>query len=412
MKSFLKIASSIAILYGIFSYNSVKANALSWEPTKQLWEESVLLASEALEKYKTNNPGLSYDKIIQQSKIDAVLWYNTMFTNFMKQTEVSAILSQTGISHDRIQKKSKNQSLKENFLKRLFLLSIMSNFKYISNQIAEGAKINSTSATSIEWPYPVSLIYSHGTRVLVKIGGNQNTSETIFNWLTTGNQNTEPSFTHLRSISSHGTAKKGDCSTLSNASCEIKELKQTSFSGVFKSATDSLRSQHRYINVALGGLGYLDYFNNIISYNGHRIKRNKNNQYVLDESTQHGHVYTYLGPASLLIGVESSAPGKHDMFEKNHDFTSGFKDSTELPSPTGGPKMQKLLGTNAPSQYNGMMVYLEEQDFELIKEKIRFILEQPSYKQALLFQELLLKNISHGKNIINSFIQKNSPPAQ
>lgn len=389
----------------------------SWNPSREIWDKSVRLAQKANEQYKNSNrDGLSDEDLWEQTKIDAVLWYNTMFTNTSKQIQLNQILNDGKMSERRLKTKTFNQPLKENFVKRLFLFSILGDFRYISNANGEHSKNQLTPPVAINWPFPISLIYSHGTRVLVKIGGNRISSENLFNWLTTGDLTVEPLYTHLRMISTHGTRKEGDCSQLQNSNCIIEELKQTSVTGILQSGSEGLNSKHRYINVALGGLGYPDYFGNLISYNGHRLKsmNTKSNipSYVLDESVQHGHVYIYLGPSSMLIGVEPSAPGKHDMFEQSHDFTSGFKNSTELPSPTGGAKMQKLLGSRAPRQYNGMMIHVEDQQFENINQKVNFILEQPNYKQALLFQKILLQSIQEARESIAAFVHENSVKQQ
>ncbi|WP_010301272.1 hypothetical protein [Candidatus Odyssella thessalonicensis] len=201
-----------------------------------------------------------------------------------------------------------------------------------------------------------------------------------------------------RSAATHGASIKKDGQIVEDKLSGIKSI---------KAITHGLRKRHLGVDIPLGGYGNPALDNQyIISATGGSL--NDPTQKI-----QHGHVYMYaqtfgtapipayimpyLSPQQaaqnlrsiILIGLETSAPGKKSMFGVGHTASSGFKDSTLDPSLTNSRKWRHSGIAFQPADYGGMVSYVDTYKLRLWHQACRFFLSWPVAKQKAFMAKWL-----------------------
>lgn len=99
--------------------------------------------------------------------------------------------------------------------------------------------------------------------------------------------------------------------------------------------------------------------------------------------------------ATLLIGVESTAPGSTSPFRtggKSHTIKSGAEDQTVFRAGPGTQKFEPFLGNKAPAPYGEMVIILNQEQFEETMKIFKVVLSMKKEKQKELFKALLPMN--------------------
>ncbi len=299
-----------------------------------------------------------------QFRTDVILWYNAMFAQ-PKERRVS----------DKILKKKHLDQLNgtQNFIKRWILMLAFNPIMYVTkNNASSKSQDDSDYQSWSPFPYPLASALSHGQRMLVMLKNVSNIK--MYNLLLSGNQNTRPIIDFGRMFASHG---------VHEADGKLVEDKLMAGMG----------ASHHGVNVPLGGVGNINPAGDIIGPEGQSYEVNSD---VSKGEYQLGHVYIrrdhFRNFDSLLMGVESTAPGRSSPFltgGKSHDITSGMKDATLNKSSTGGQKWEVLLGSRAPATYGGLSVQINPTRLVRLERLFEIVLSMRIEDQEDLFKELL-----------------------
>ena len=210
----------------------------------------------------------------------------------------------------------------------------------------------------------------------------------MYNLLLSGNQNKTPIIDFGRMFASHG---------VHEADGKLVEDKLMAGMG----------ASHHGVNVPLGGVGNINPAG-IIGPEGQSYEINSD---VSKGEYQLGHVYIrrdhFRNFDSLLMGVESTAPGRSSPFltgGKSHDITSGMKDATLNKSSTGGQKWEVLLGSRAPATYGGLSVQINPTRLARLERLFDIVFSMPTEEQEALFKELLVCKATEA----NAFLREHS----
>lgn len=201
-----------------------------------------------------------------------------------------------------------------------------------------------------------------------------------------------------RTAATHGASIKKDGQIVEDKLSGLKSI---------KAITHGLRKRHLGVDIPLGGYGNPALDNQyIISATGGSLNDPA-------QKIQHGHVYMYaqtfgtapipayimpyLSPqptaqnlrSIILIGLETSAPGKKSMFGVGHTASSGFKDSTLDPSLTNSRKWRHSGIAFQPADYGGMVSYMDTYKLRLWHQACRFFLSWPVAKQKAFMAKWL-----------------------
>ena len=100
--------------------------------------------------------------------------------------------------------------------------------------------------------------------------------------------------------------------------------------------------------------------------------------------------------------MESSAPGKSNMWGGKHDTASAIADQTKEIAPCGGKKWKALGLAEVPAEYGGKQFILTPLKFQEISSKIDKILNLPTEQQKNLFEKFLSLNVIEAKKVLDS----------
>ncbi|MBP9752275.1 MAG: hypothetical protein KBD31_00470 [Proteobacteria bacterium] len=339
---------------------------------------------------KMNQPCIFDEAVIRdQFQTDIALWLNTILV----KKGVGEMVGGKKLKAKHISKLNETQ----NFLKRWFLLMAFSPLKYVTKDNA-GAKNPGTPDYQIPqpFPYPLASALSHGQRMIIELQdvvNGKGLDSAFYNLLLGGDTDEKPIIDELRSFASHGTHQEPNG----------KVAEDKLLSG-FMSA---IQLDHHMVDVPLGGVGNKNEMGFFIGAEGQSYKVGQDTGFG---NFQLGHIFIGVhrfnnGVSSLLMGVESTAPHKNSPFKtggKNHNITSGMKDSTTNRSATGGQKWANLLGGMAPATYGGMIINVTRVELPKIKLLFDTVLAMPENQQALLFQKILTMNANEANQYLRS----------
>lgn len=271
---------------------------------------------------------------------------------------------------------------KRRFFKKLFLLISLGDLAYSSN--------DNDYKNLKPWPFPMASSLCHGQRILLQYQGN---SKEPLEYLGGGKE--LPVFKE-RMAASHDVDL--------NQEGQPVEVKLKGLIGGAKNIAAGLAGNHLGCSIPLGGIGNLNYQNQLIGPNGHSLDNNLN----LIPNTQHGHIYMRADQfkpdlGTLLFGMENSSAGKSNMWGGKHTAASASADQTKEIAPCGGDKWQAMGLPNAPAEYGGKRLYLTPQKFKEIVLKIEKIINLPSEQQYKLFEQILNSDVSQAKKILSTF---------
>ncbi len=324
-----------------------------WLVTQNTWEQEM-------------NERCNYSESVirAQFRTDAILWYNAMFTQ-PRDGKVSA---------KTLKKKHLDQLHNtQSFIKRWILMLAFSPIMYVTrNNASAKSQDDANYQAWSPFSYPLASALSHGQRMLVMLKNINNIK--MYNLLLSGDQNIRSSIDFGRMFASHGVHEK-----------DGKLVEDKLMAGIGAS--------HHGVNVPLGGVGNINPAGDIIGPEGQSYEENSD---VSKGEYQLGHVYIrrdhFKNFDSLLMGVESTAPGRSSPFltgGKSHDITSGIKDATLNKSSTGGQKWEVLLGSRAPATYGGLSVQINPTRLARLERLFEIVLSMPTEEQEELFKELL-----------------------
>ena len=182
------------------------------------------------------------------------------------------------------------------------------------------------------------------------------------------------------------------------------EVKLKGLIGGAKNIAAGIAGKHLGCSIPLGGIGNLNYQNQLIGPNGHSLDGNLN----LIPDTQHGHIYMRADQfkpdlGTLLFGMENSSAGKSNMWGGKHTADSASADQTKEIAPCGGDKWQAMGLPNAPAEYGGKRIILTPQKFKEILSKIEKIIGLPPGEQKAIFEKILGVDLTQAKKALTSF---------
>jgi hypothetical protein len=280
------------------------------------------------------------------SRSDSVLFHSTLFPR-----------------KDRSDRDVSIQEREEQtFLKRYLVFLALAPLRY--SNVENGVPEN-------EWDKPLSLALGHGGRVLFEVARHENlasSSDAVMRALFGGSPNAgKMNGVEMRSMASHGlrVSKSGHLEEIQDFS-----LKQ--------------KGTHYGYDFSFGGIGNVDINGDEIGPRGTRIRNGKKRKKV-----QHGHAYIYAetfeNVNGLLIGFESSAPGKTNMMGAEHNILSPFKAQSN-PSITGGLKKADLF---LPAELGSYRVLFSAQKFMQILNVANYLMTLPTEQQEYFFMYML-----------------------
>jgi hypothetical protein len=320
------------------------------------------------------------EAIRDQFRKDVILWHNAMF----KQPKNGKVSNKT------LQTKHLTQLRNtQNFLKRWILTLAFGPLKYVTKNNASSKEQGEAGYQAwTPFPYPLASALSHGQRMIIMLKNVGNLK--MYNLLLSGNQNTTSTIDFSRMFASHGVHEKNG---------KIIEDKLMAGMG----------ASHHGVNVPLGGVGNINPAGDIIGPEGQSYVKNSETS---KSGYQLGHVYIrrdrLTSLDSLLMGVESTAPGSSSPFltgGKSHDITSGMKDETTNKSSTGGQKWEVLLGSRAPATYAGLSVQINPERLALLERLFTAVLAMPVEEQAELFKDLLKSKATEANAVLRAHPQ-------
>lgn len=302
---------------------------------------------------------------------DAKSWTNTLFPN-----KRAYQIFPYGVLVTEFQK--------IDFMRRVFLTMVVLNLSYTPEK-------NNRERLK-PWPYALATALSHGQRVL--FDGTGISSQQLINLWSGNKTSAVPAWMYVRTFASHGTAwnKKRQ---------EIDEIKLGGVRGFVKQVGQVAgraagNAYHYGMDIPAGGMGATNPLGDLVGPGGRSFNRQTLNP---RRGIQYGHVY--IGPSDfkfssgirsgVLVGVEVEAPGNQGPFGNNHNFSSGFRSSTEEQSLWGSVKMQKfpVPAEMIPAKYGGMMVSVYHEDLPYLNKLFKAILLLPKKEQSNFFMKLL-----------------------
>lgn len=271
---------------------------------------------------------------------------------------------------------------KKIFFKKLLLLSVFGELSYTPK--------DNDYQNLKPWPFPVASAFCHGQRILLQYQGN---SKEVLEYLAGGKD--LPVFKE-RIAASHDV-------DLDKAGWPV-EKKLKGLTGGLENIGAGIAGKHLGCSIPLGGIGNLNYQNNLIGPNGHSLDQNLN----LIPKTQHGHIYMRMDQfrpdlGTLLFGMENSSAGKANMWGGKHTAASASADQTKEIAPCGGAKWQALGIPDAPAEYGGKRIKITPQKFKEIALKIEKIISSTPEKQKEIFEQILLLNVTQANKSLSSF---------
>lgn len=280
------------------------------------------------------------------AKSNSVLFHSTLFP---KKGRVPNNIS----AHERAE---------QAFLKRLLVFLTLAPLRYSPEQ---------NGAAEYEWKKELSLALGHGGRIVFEVARHDSlipNSQAVMRALFGGS----PHFGKLDGVEKRAMASHG---LRLNKEGRLEEIQDFS---ITQSGT------HYGYNFSFGGIGNVDINGNVIGPRGTRYKDGKKLKNV-----QHGHVYiygdTFKNASGLLIGFESSAPGKTNMMGVEHNILSPFT-AQSSPSITGGAKKKDLL---LPSDLGCYRVMFSSQKFMQILNVADYLMTLPMEHQQDIFMYML-----------------------
>ncbi|MBM3632726.1 MAG: hypothetical protein FJX03_03335 [Alphaproteobacteria bacterium] len=336
--------------------------------------------------------------LTKQFTADIVVFFNTMFPSNEREKSIHtckrAIPAQQK-SQACLDKKLMIEDERQNFVKRLFLILADAPL-----QFTEQANNIPSLKT---WPYPLAVALSHGQRILfdMEIGD----GNTLYNLLLTGDFSKIPQIDMTRLGASHGFSAE-----MLNGKLEIKEKKLGGLKNLPKNMMLGITGKHRGVNIAIGGVGNPDKFNQEIAPEGFRYD---NSTKTVSPKVQHGHAYLQVSNfnknrSALMVGIEGSMPCTtcSNMYGNKHTAKSGFVSSENLPSLMGGQKMLPLLKERQcafPAPIGGMWVKgIDKEYLDHLNKLFQTVLQMPIGDQEKLFKEILVADGEAAKNILKS----------
>lgn len=311
--------------------------------------------------------------IQQQFEKDREMIFNTLFPSNPNFDKILGKLSKS----DQVLIEEKKQ-----FFKKLILLTVLGEVYYT-------AKDNDYQNLK-PWPFPLASAFCHGQRILLQYQGN---SKEVLEYL--GGGKNLPVFKE-RIAASHDV-------DLDKAGWPVEE-KLKGLTGGLENIAAGIAGKHLGCSIPLGGIGNLNYQNQIIGPDGHSLDGNLN----LIPKTQHGHIYMRMDQfkpdlGTLLFGMENSSAGKSNMWGGKHTAASASADQTKEIAPCGGAKWQALGIPDAPAEYGGKRIKISPQKFKEISLKIDKIIKFPLEKQKEIFESILLLNVTQANKSLSSF---------
>jgi Novel toxin 11 len=271
---------------------------------------------------------------------------------------------------------------KKRFVKKLLLLITLGDLTYSPN--------DNDYPNLKPWSFPMASALCHGQRILLQYQGN---SRELLEYL--GGGKNLPVFKE-RIAASHDVDLNKDGFPI--------EVKLKGLVGGAKNIAAGLAGNHLGSSIPLGGIGNINYQNQLIGPNGHSLDQNLN----LIPNTQHGHIYMRIDQfkpdlGTLLFGMENSSSGKSNMWGGKHTAASASADQTKEVAPCGGDKWQAMGIPNAPAEYGGKRLIITPQKFKEISLKIEKILNLPAEQQIKLFEQFLIQDVLGAKKALSSF---------
>lgn len=347
--------------------NPKKNNEDDWMVTPETWKSAEKREGESDESHK-----------YRQLTNDAVIMYQTMFAD---PNDLPP-----GI---QISPEQKQRTLaKQEFMRRLHLAMAVGGVKMSTED-----NPNSSNQDALkDYEFPLASVLSHGQRHLFETHESE-LGEQLFQYLLSGSLEGDTSIVNARPFASHGTKIQ--------SSGQIKELKYPfvkQFQGLFT-------GEHKGVNIPLGGIGNRDVNNDIIGPGGKPIDPETGK---IRKGKQHGHIYINKHQrgktTALMFGLEGAAPLKTNMFNVEHNASSGTEDQTKKISATGGQKLSKLLGEVAPAEYGGKRTILDKQKLNQIMQVEAKIVSLPIAQQQQIYKELLLNPPSQSIEILKKYL--------
>jgi hypothetical protein len=369
----LRIASYMAAVLLSATLGVVSSEVKTDEPLP-LSLRSEALTRKVSEQVRTTKWTVDQDTwrkgedLYEEAEIGATLLYNTLFPG--KSIEWLNITSEQSTINNE----------KQEFLKRLILTLAYVPLQYKKEGGAERS-----------WPFAIATALTHGQRILFKNIGLR--ADTVYNWLLAGDTASTPVIDDKRPAASHAAEETKDGNIVE---------KKLGFFMIAKNLQHGKKGHHRFVNIPFGGLGNKDHKGRLIGSDGCRINPNSGNRY---RKIQHGHVYIFAdtfktGNSALLIGIESSAPGKKNMFGGIHSWKSAFTNPQKEKGVTGGTKMVGILGNSAPATCGGMSIKMNADllvEIQDVYDKVGLLSQKD---QQEFFKKILLAPATVAKEII------------
>ncbi len=344
--------------------------ATDWQVKRETWKQ----------KMNTTKGAVNLEAAKDQFRKDVILWYATM----MQQPPAGHMIAGKKLEEKHLAQLKQTQD----FLKRWVLMLASCPLSYVTKKNASSLPISNPEHQDLmPFAFPLAAALSHGQRMIVKLL--DVTYNQMYNLLLSGDKNVAPTIDFMRSFASHQVSERGG---------ELLEDK------VFAGVAASIQGNHRGVNVPLGGVGNINELGSIIGPDGQCYQAGAKKH---EGSYQLGHVYIRrdkfssarmpndINLASLLMGVESTAPGSTSPFStggKSHNVTSGAMDQTLSRSSTGGQKWEVLLPNMGPASYGGCFLNVSPAQFTRLEKLFSAALALPAAEQAALFSNLLMCN--------------------
>lgn len=355
-----------------------------WEVTADTWKRQ-MEAGKAL---------ADPDAIGAEFGRDARLMFNTLFP-----TVPSDISQKLLKKYPKAMVQAQDKAL---FLKRLILF-----LHYAGVKVAYQ---NNDIRNQCAWDLPLAALFGHGQRFLIELNDGLN-AKSVVKYLAHPKKGKKKIY-KKRMMASHATRLiKRHMFELKYGKKLTKDgrLKSSFFAkvgGVFGALRDGILGRHHGFDLAYGGLGNPSLpvmrkkkmVKTIIGPSGHILYADTLKRVP---KMQHGHLYMHVQQhgkqtGALLVGLESSAPGKKSIYNNKHSFASGIKDSTKEASVSGGHKWQRIALRDAAGkmvkigQYGGVRATVSQQQFKGIQKKIEDFLSAPQEVQEEKMRAILL----------------------
>ncbi len=267
---------------------------------------------------------------------------------------------------------------KQKFFKKLILLTVLGEVSYTPK--------DNDYQNLKPWPFPVASAFCHGQRILLQYQGN---SREILDYLG-GDQVFKE-----RMAASHDV-------DLDKTGVPI-EVKLKGLTGGLENLGAGMAGKHLGCSIPLGGIGNLNYQDQLIGPNGYSVDGALN----VIPKTQHGHIYMRIDQfrpdlGTLLFGMENSSAGKSNMWGGKHTAASASADQTKEIAPCGGAKWKALGIPDAPAEYGGKRLKFSSQKFKEIALKIDKIINFSPEKQKEIFGQIFHLTTAEANKFLNA----------